>query len=160
MSTKTSVKYIIHKTYKIRIAVSNCGRNNKLFWYFLIRQKIILFSEKTLLLYTRILLCILGKVQGISTQVFMVYIATGMKIHFMIVLIIRKSQIHIMATALTLESHAVSGQRQTDRQTEAVWTNQWYKIFRVYFEITLFQSQRFRFLDWFLKKNSFKKCIL
>lgn len=77
----------------------------------------ILFSEKTQRLCTRILLCILGKVQGISTQVFTVYIATGMKIHFMIVLIIRKSQIHIIPTAMTLESHAVSGQRetQTDR---------------------------------------------
>lgn len=123
MSTKTSAKYIIYKTYKIRIAVSNCGRNNKLFWYFLIRQKIILFSEKTLLLYTRILLWILGKVQGISTQVFMVYIATEMKIHFMIVLIIRKSQIHFLATNLTWESHAVSGQRETHRQAEAEFIN-------------------------------------
>lgn len=72
-----------------------------------------MFSEKTQRLYTRTLLCILGKVQGISTDVFMVYAATEMKIHFMIVRFIRKSQFHFIPTNLTLESHAVSGQRET-----------------------------------------------
>lgn len=58
----------------------------------------------------------MGKVQGTSTPVFMVYVVTEMKIHFMIVPIIRKSQNHFIPTDMTLESHAVSGQRQTDRQ--------------------------------------------
>lgn len=100
---------------KYSIAVSYRGWNNKTFIYY--QTKIILFSEKTQRLYKRILLCILGKVQGISTQVFMVYIATEMKIHFMTVLIIRKIQDHFIPTDLTWESHAVSGQRetQTDR---------------------------------------------
>lgn len=94
---------------KYSIAVSYRGRNNKTF---------ILLSDKNHLVFRKNAAAIHENGTGyISTQVFMVYIATEMKIHFMTVLIIRKIQDHFIPTDMTWESHAVSGQRetQTDR---------------------------------------------
>lgn len=83
-------------------------------------MNIILFSEKTQQLYTNRLLCILVEVVGVSIWGCMVYIATEMKIHFMIVHIILTSLIRYMTTSMTLGLHAVSGLMVGERERKDI----------------------------------------
>lgn len=83
-------------------------------------MNIILFSEKTQQLYTNRLLCILVEVVGVSIWGCMVYIATEMKIHFMIVHIILTSLIRYMTTSMTLGLHAASGLMVGERERKDI----------------------------------------